>query len=476
MSYSGTVTLANLKLQTANGMGFIDLSTALAPKPYDTYRLILQDSAGKKAIGSVYYKSTDTPFVNMTYAAAGSTGITVADNSNLDYATGNFFGGVLATIPDYTPSAEVVLDTKHDGSNGRTFSIQTNGKLRLTINANNYDSTVATGLTDGTRHFLSYSVTRETATVDGSVRFEVDGVTLGTAVSITAGAPATVSNAVAQYVLGTSAKREAGIASKFYSYNRALTAAEVDTLFQSGVADADQYGSQTAKYSCTTNFSGWAVNTATNTGGQLTFITDAATWQRAYANVLSALTYNGKNFRLQYEITSNDAVGITRFYLLADDTNKINHADIELDTSVGVHDYYFTCNPNGLAQALMFYLEGQITAGSMVVDNVYLWETGATLDLEPAGIEAASWQDSSTNNLDGAYPAAGASPYPSGNGVRITSVMGGSTFNWEQIESGFNTADASGYTYTIEPHVGWKRRRGIRRYRDANGIERVIYY
>lgn len=35
-------------------------------------------------------------------------------------------------------------------------------------------------------------------------------------------------------------------------------------------------------------------------------------------------------------------------------------------------------------------------------------------------------------------------------GVTITSTAGGTTFNWDTKEAGFNYSDASGYTYTLE--------------------------
>lgn len=38
---------------------------------------------------------------------------------------------------------------------------------------------------------------------------------------------------------------------------------------------------------------------------------------------------------------------------------------------------------------------------------------------------------------------------PSSTGVTITSTAGGTTYNWESVEAGFNYNDASGYTYTI---------------------------
>jgi hypothetical protein len=42
--------------------------------------------------------------VNMTYAASGSSGITVADNTNINFGTGNFTLVWRGSLPDWTPS------------------------------------------------------------------------------------------------------------------------------------------------------------------------------------------------------------------------------------------------------------------------------------------------------------------------------------------------------------------------------------
>ena len=489
---SGTVTLANLKLQGSDNVAFVDFSSATALKLYDGHRLVMRDSSGKRKMGCVHYNASDTPFVNLTYASAGSSGITVADNDNLDYGTGNFFGGVLASLPDYTPSAEVILDHKHDGANGRIFSVQTNGKLRLTINGTNYDSTVATGLTDGTQHFLSYSVTRETATVAGSILFGVDGVTLGTSVSITAGAPATVSNASSQYIMGTSAIRSACAVIKFYSYNRALSAAEVLSLYQSGVATADQWGSQTAKY--TSDFSagddGWTASQGA-VSGNIDSIGGLNDWLRFTVNNVNGLHYIkksypaaltvGKKYRLsfKYYIPSTNS-NLVKIDVYIGDNQEISEYLTTLDAATS-YSIEFTL-ASSQTQYRIWCAATELTFQDAGGDDVFyikdfvVTQIGATLDLEPAGIGAASWTDSSSNGLNASYPAAGFSPYPVGNGVRITSVSGGATYSWEGTDLGFNTEDASGYTYTLDPHTGFKRTRGIRRYRDANGVERIIYY
>jgi len=40
---------------------------------------------------------------------------------------------------------------------------------------------------------------------------------------------------------------------------------------------------------------------------------------------------------------------------------------------------------------------------------------------------------------------------PSSTGVTITSTRGGTTYNWESIETGFNYNDSAGYTYRLIP-------------------------
>jgi hypothetical protein len=53
-----TVTLANIRLSFVAGTAFVDFSSAGTLTPYLNYRLVLTDSAGKKAIG--YIKSAGT--------------------------------------------------------------------------------------------------------------------------------------------------------------------------------------------------------------------------------------------------------------------------------------------------------------------------------------------------------------------------------------------------------------------------------
>lgn len=185
--------------------------------------------------------------VAMTSATSGSNGITVADNDNIDFGTGNYTLVWKGSIPDWTPSSAVVLIQKTDGTNGWILQVATSGVLQLVRNAEAAkSSTAAPSITDGTTHEIVCVVTTETASVAGSVVFYVDGVQLGDTVTITAGSPTTVSNSAALYVAGTSSTRSASTTYHAYTFNRALTAAEVLDLYRNGISYADQWGSQTA--------------------------------------------------------------------------------------------------------------------------------------------------------------------------------------------------------------------------------------
>jgi hypothetical protein len=369
----------------------------------------------------------------MTAATSGSNGIAVADDDDIDYGTGNFFGVIPVLLADYTPSAEVVLEQKTDGTNGREFTLQTNGKLRVTINTTDYDSTIATGCTDNTKHVFGYSVTRETAAAAGSIIFVVDGVQLGDAVAITAGAPTTINNAVSQYVLGTSATRTAGTINGYISGNRALTAAEHLALYRNGIAFADKWGSQTEIY--TSDFSagvdGWAKGDSSNMTitGNTDSIDGEDDWLKVerinttgrcdidrvwtvnstkkynitikiHNPVGSALTYfsvsNGAYFDGYYTAIAVPAGTTVTTSVLATD---------KLGASSGATLTISPASSNGNRNM-------SITAGQIYyIKNVVVYPAGATLALEPPGIQPSpgQWLDSSTNKLHALQPAAGSS-------------------------------------------------------------------
>jgi len=339
--------------------------------------------------------------VNMTAAASGSSGITVADNDNIDFGAGNFTLVWRGLISDYTPSADVILAQKTDATNGWLLQVDTTGVIQLLLNADAArSSTAAPSITDGTAHEITCVVTRETASAAGSVVFYVDGVALGSSVAITAGAPTTVNNAVALYVMGTSAVRSAGQCFFFAPFNRALTAAEVLDLYRNGIAYADKWGSQTSiitgNDSTFAGASNWAnvdINAYDETG-DLT-ITASAAAQYCTLPIANATMVSGKKYRLVYDVAN-----LVSTWTIKDfgGTQTIDAIDAE-GTGQGIE---FTASTTG---GLRIVAVGDTSSAD--IDNVYLYEIGATLALEPEGIKIPKWFDSSTNALDASYPAAG---------------------------------------------------------------------
>jgi hypothetical protein len=123
--------------------------------------------------------------VQMT-ASTTVGGIQQLDNDNLDMGTNDFTLEFDEVIPTTRPAAAIVLDRKHDGTNGYILSVLTTGIVRLQINGFTYDSTVALASATNVNPKLQVPVIRETATVAGSVTFYSNGVILGVAVAILA--------------------------------------------------------------------------------------------------------------------------------------------------------------------------------------------------------------------------------------------------------------------------------------------------
>ena len=124
--------------------------------------------------------------VAITAATSASNGIQQLTNTQNNFDTGNFALQWRGSVPDWTPTADVILLNKHDGTNGYILTLLTTGFLRLTINATNFDSTVVTGMTDNYVAVIDVDITAATTTAAGSVVFTLNGVQLGTTLVISA--------------------------------------------------------------------------------------------------------------------------------------------------------------------------------------------------------------------------------------------------------------------------------------------------
>jgi hypothetical protein len=408
-----------------SGVGFAELATvAEAIAGTDTSRIVTP--AGNAASEAVIKNPLQmAQGIEMTYAASGSTGIMVADNNNIDFGTGNFTLAWKGMIPDYTPAADTILMQKSDGTNGWVLQVDTTGVLQLILNTTTYSSTVNPSLTDKTAHKIIVVVTRETASVAGSIGFYVDGVLLGASVAITAVVPTTVNNAVPLYVMGTSAIRSAGVCYFASVFNRALTAAEVLDLYRNGINFADKWGSQTAVY--TSNFSagvdGWVAARST-AAGNIDSIGGEDDWLRCtidgtaanshYLYLDNKIVY-GKRYRATFKcfIPSTNAV-LNGLALMAEPASTGYYSSIitTTDTVVSVSCEFIAQSNMRLAfisHASGAYIYNGNGTDVFYVKDIVVTEIGATLALEPEGIQPVQWLDSSTNKLHAMQPAAGAS-------------------------------------------------------------------
>jgi hypothetical protein len=353
-------------------------------------------------------KQPDSRWVDMTYAASGSSGITVADNDNIDFGTGNFTLVWRGSLPDWTPAADQLLCGKWDGVNGYRLYLLNTGALMVYLNAVTPTASVVTGITDGTVAEIVAVVTRETDAAAGSVVFYINGVQCGASAVLSIDAtPDSTNCSTAFYCLGASTSRTAGTCSFAATYNRALTAAEVLDLYRNGINYADKWGSQTELINDIhnrdfSNTNEWSNNglPSFNSTGDLSITANAA-GQGAY--LLSPyLPYTiGKKYRLSF-----DCANIVGTWSLRDavagevlGTISTNGAGQRIEFSPTA----VTCNG--------IYIMSLASNSSGDFDNFSLVEIGATLALEPEGITGTDWFDSSTNHLDAAYPTYGSQAF-----------------------------------------------------------------
>jgi hypothetical protein len=335
--------------------------------------------------------------VHMTYAASGSSGITVADNDNIDFGTGDFTLVWRGALPDWTPSAASRLFDKSDNSVGYRWFVTTDGKLRLLIN-NGSDiditSTSALGFVDGTEHELAIVVTR-----NSSVAMYADGKLIHTA-SITESPIVTVNNAVPLYISGRSTVRFESDNKSVYTYNRALTASEVLDLYRHGIAFADKWGSQTDLLSGWDFTSGWMVSTGS--------VDDANSFTTtgvggAHKNTFTFL--GGKLYRIVIE--GDISAGTTQLRQSTGVLITPISGDINLTSTFAETVEFIAASTTKSGGPYLRNTE----AATVNITKFEVYEIGATLALEPEGIQPApgQWLDSSTNKLHAMQPASGSS-------------------------------------------------------------------
>ena len=416
--------------------------------------------------------------VAMTGATSGSTGIQVPDDPDLDMGTNNFTLHWEGSLPDYTPSVRQRLVYKILSDVGYSLAVEAAGLLRLYRNATTFDSTAATGLTDGSYAKITASVIRETATAVGSVTFYVNGVQLGAAVAITAAATATLDNAGVFVFSGTDTVRIASDTINAIIYNRALSAAEVLSLCVNGPALADFGGSQTPIYS--SDFSAGVDSfTSTNITATGNFdgvagvddtlkleCSSTGTGRRFQRSGFTLL--NGSKYELKIDAYFEAANSNCDSIMFADASgNRLFTGDHILNQTKGVwqsHTFIFDYTGANISGSLRFYTGQQdsssasMTIGDILyVKNINLKKIGITGQWNAANAQSNTGQifDSSGNGNHALLPAAGATiigrPTSQQRQVRWTNTWAGT--NELQYIGGVNQAILPANAY-IESIVG----------------------
>lgn len=426
-SAAGTVAATDTVLQAVNKLNGNDEANLTTAKAYAD----AQDA---------FLMRTPDQGIVTTYAASGSTGIQIANNDNLNFGTGDFTLVWKGSLPDWTPAAPPLLIAKlattAGGFTGFLFRVWANGTLDLNMYRDSATSPSGTAVSlpafaDGSVHTLKAVVRRETSSATGSITYYADGVLVGAPVVIPAAATISLSNTVASYIVGyfTGAQaRYAATTQAAYAFNRALSAAEQLSLHKYGVAESDKWGSQTELILLQNDrdFSGgtigsWVAYNANgaviydlgptgtgtgkitvNTGAYVHAVGPSVTVVGGYVrHKCSVYIASGHTFTAVRIGSINMTGGLLVSERAANLAILDQWQEISSIYSVAA-DYIF--QP-------YIHTDGGSAGNVVYFDNVSSVKVGATLALEPEGIQPApgQWLDSSSNKLHALQPAAGSS-------------------------------------------------------------------
>ena len=405
--------------------------------------------------------------VNVTDAASGSSGITVADNAQIDFGTGNFALVWRGALPDWISGAATYLISKAplDYSKYVILEINAAGNIQLSMNNGTLNSVSASTsvntFVDKETHEICVVVNRETGAVDGSVVYYVNGSAFGSPVAISfaqAGAGGDIGNTGSLYVSGSPTARYASTTHAALLLNFAPTAAEIKTLYDTQtVPESWKWGSQTPLYA--SNFSagadswtaanGTAAGNIDSIGGEddwLRLTVDAVNTTHFLERAIAGLTLRKKvKISVKYFIPAGQTVvaGL-RIRGIADNISGLAFQG----TLDAVTTYTGIGEITGAETGLRIYAT---TAGNALTlqdaggdDVIYVKVVivnlaGATAALLPEGIQPTGQWLGDANNLHGTLPASGASilrRMDFGRYIHSTAITGDTTWT-SVVPAGF---------------------------------------
>jgi len=171
--------------------------------------------------------------------------------------------------------------------------------------------------------------------------------------------------------------------------------------------------------------SGWSLGGCAIAGGVLTFT------GTGYAFYSTSAADQGKKFRVNYDVISDDHVG-SDIILGGDSTNKMFKVSTTLDLSVGSHSFEVDGYVGGTGA--LFYLEiATLSSGSIVLDNISVTQIGCVLQLEQSGIGHNQWLDNSGNELNGEVSGAISTNLPPNHVERVVKKTVTADALWTEI-------------------------------------------
>jgi hypothetical protein len=382
--------------------------------------------------------------VALTAAASGSSGITVADDDNLDMGTGNFTLIWKGSLPDWTPGTkQTLMRKKEPGANsGLVLSVNTDGTLVLDLynvaDLLSYTSTIPTGFVDGTIHEITVPVTRQTATVAGKVQFFFDAVQGGIDIAIAAATPYSLDGIASMYWLGTDAIRTAGTVHSAYLINRAYSPADVLNHYRNGLAEADKWGSQTSLVTGNDSDMDTIGNWIASNNALVTSVAGGESGNALQVQVngtgypgarLNKPTIIGKKYK--FRIWGKDVLSGTAKVFVG---STAGGAEYGYYLSFGVGAFYeleFTATVTTCYLENIVHISSGAGSETALFDTCTLIQLGATLALDSESWQSDKPYDCSSNNLTCAYPATGWSlTRPNNIGLPVlTNLLGNSGFS-----------------------------------------------
>jgi hypothetical protein len=381
--------------------------------------------------------------VSMTAAASGSSGITVADDDDIDFGTGNFTIHWEGAVPDWSTADNARFWYKYQNTANRVLArTNSSGAMNLLVQVSSASiidessaASVETILSPNQNAKLTYVCTRETASTAGSVAFYINGALFDTQ-TIPAAATVSISNSGNGNISCSGLDGTGRLASTTracYLYNRALSAAEVLSLCNNGVAAADVGGSQTAFYQQNTSagadsWSGTTITVAGNVdaiGGRNDVLSATCTStgvsdspRIARSNVIPNA---GKSARLSFSLyrpaANTKVVGyrvtdVAGLGLFSSTVNNIITTAADTWQTFVLEGVIAAGRGNGirLYPVNSAGVREQVTGEVLYLDATLTNYAGCTLQLDPTGLSASglTWTDSSGNGNNGTLPAAGA--------------------------------------------------------------------